>query len=67
MVDTIDTATVLVTENVKRTQKLLMAIGQGKPICSPNWIRQSKAAGQFLGNLNFNITSINYMGFLWFL
>lgn len=49
MVDTIDTSTVLVTEKVKRTQKLLMAVGQGKPICPPEWIRKCKKAGEFLG------------------
>lgn len=51
MVDTIDTSTVLVTEHVKRTQKLLMAVGQGKPICSPDWIRKCKKAGEFLGRV----------------
>lgn len=50
MVDTVDSSTVLVTECVKRTQKLLMAVGQAKPICSPDWIRKSKKAGEFLGN-----------------
>lgn len=49
MVDTVDNCTVLVTEYVKRTQKLLEAIGQGKPICSPNWIRESRKVGEFLG------------------
>lgn len=50
MVDTVDACTVLVTESVKRSQKLLMAVGQGKPICSPEWIRESKKANHFLGN-----------------
>lgn len=51
MVDTVDACTVLVTESVKRTQKLLMAVGLGKPICSPDWIRQCKKAGEFLGKI----------------
>lgn len=51
MVDTIDASTVLVTEYVRRTHKLLMAVGQGKPICSPEWIRKCKKAGEFLGRI----------------
>ncbi|XP_049826763.1 mediator of DNA damage checkpoint protein 1 isoform X2 [Aethina tumida] len=48
IVDSVDDCTVVVTENVKRTQKLLTAIGQGKPVCSPQWIRDSKKNGEFL-------------------
>lgn len=52
IVDSVDDCTVVVTENVKRTQKLLTAIGQGKPVCSPQWIRDSKKNGEFLGNVH---------------
>lgn len=51
IVDSVDAATVLVTESVKRTQKLLAAVGQGKPICSPVWLKECKKANSFLGNL----------------
>ncbi|XP_050295877.1 mediator of DNA damage checkpoint protein 1 isoform X2 [Anthonomus grandis grandis] len=43
-----NTCTVLVTESIKRTPKLLSAVGLGKPICSPNWILESKKAHEFL-------------------
>lgn len=60
MVDTVDAATVLVTESVKRTQKLLVAVGQGKPICSPEWLRQSKKEGKFLGEHFQAVLSVRY-------
>lgn len=53
IVDTVNTCTVLVTEHVKRSQKLLTAVGQGKPICSPQWIKDSKKSGEFLGKCIF--------------
>lgn len=40
--------TVLVTDKVRRTVKMLCAVAQGKPIVSPIWIVKSKAAGHFL-------------------
>lgn len=49
VVDTVDSCTVLLTQYVKRSQKLLTAVGQGKPICHPNWIHESKRANKFLG------------------
>lgn len=58
MVETVDACTVLVTQNVKRTQKLLMTVGQGKPICSPDWLVESKKAGEFLGDI-FNNTNLD--------
>ncbi|KAG5874477.1 hypothetical protein JTB14_009200 [Gonioctena quinquepunctata] len=48
VVDTVDSSTVLVTERVKRSQKLLTAIAQGKPICAPAWIQASKKANEFI-------------------
>lgn len=48
--DSVNSCTVLVTEHVKRSQKLLSAVGQGKPVCSPQWIKESKKSGEFLGN-----------------
>ncbi|CAG9860682.1 unnamed protein product [Phyllotreta striolata] len=48
IVDSVSAATVLVTGSVKRSQKLLSAIGQGKPICGPDWIHSSKANRNFL-------------------
>ncbi|XP_030766566.1 mediator of DNA damage checkpoint protein 1-like isoform X2 [Sitophilus oryzae] len=48
VVDSVTTCTVLVTEHVKRSQKLLCAVGSGKPICSPKWIIASKKAHEFL-------------------
>ncbi|CAH0551523.1 unnamed protein product [Brassicogethes aeneus] len=53
VVDTVDSSTVLITGSVKRSQKLLTAIGQGKPICSPLWIQESKKKGEFLDPWNF--------------
>lgn len=63
MVDSVNAATVLVTETLKRTQKLLMAVGQGKPICSPEWIHMSKKAGEFLGKIIYYIICdcVDYM------
>lgn len=51
IVDSVDSCTVLITEHVKRSQKLLEAIGRGRPICSPQWVLDSKRAKQFLGEL----------------
>ncbi|XP_018578133.1 uncharacterized protein LOC108916382, partial [Anoplophora glabripennis] len=48
VVDSVESSTVLVTGQVKRSQKLLTAVGQGKPICSPDWIHASKKANEFL-------------------
>lgn len=58
--DNVESSTVLVTEQVKRSQKLLTAIGLGKPICSPEWIHASKKANEFLGMIQTQaITFIN--------
>ncbi|XP_060522251.1 uncharacterized protein LOC132699503 isoform X2 [Cylas formicarius] len=48
VVQSVNSCTVLVTEQVKRSQKLLVAIGLSKPICSPKWITDSKRKGSFL-------------------
>nr|CAI5822164.1 unnamed protein product [Callosobruchus analis] len=48
VVDSVDDCSVLVTESVKRSMKLLAAVGLAKPICSPAWIRASKSAREFL-------------------
>lgn len=56
IVDSVEACTVLVTEHVKRSQKLLCAVGQAKPICSPAWIKESKKAGEFLDPWDFILT-----------
>lgn len=48
VVDSIEACTVLVTASVKRTEKLLTAIGQGKPICSDKWLKECKIQNKFL-------------------
>ncbi|KAK4885770.1 hypothetical protein RN001_002041 [Aquatica leii] len=48
VVNSVECCTVLVTGALKRTQKLLSAVGQGKPICSPKWLQECKKASQFL-------------------
>ncbi|KAK5647267.1 hypothetical protein RI129_002159 [Pyrocoelia pectoralis] len=48
IVDSVEGCTVLVTGNLKRSQKLLTAVGQSKPICSPDWILECKKANKFL-------------------
>lgn len=49
IIETVDSCTILVTEGLKRTQKLLLAIAMGKPICSPAYLIESKKAKMFLG------------------
>ncbi|KAG0710763.1 Mediator of DNA damage checkpoint protein 1 [Chionoecetes opilio] len=48
VVETPTDCTVLVTTALKRTCKLLSAIGMGRPIVNPNWLTMSKAAGNFV-------------------
>ncbi|XP_031328963.1 uncharacterized protein LOC116159992 [Photinus pyralis] len=48
VVDSVEACTVLVTGSLKRSQKLLTAVGQCKPICSPDWIRECKKVNKFL-------------------
>lgn len=50
IVDDVDLCTVLVTSNVKRSQKLLTSVGRGKPICSPDWLIESQKQNTFLGS-----------------
>jgi hypothetical protein len=45
--------TVLVTDKLRRTAKLLCILGRGVPIVTPAWLSQSKMTKTFLGN-NFN-------------
>lgn len=67
VVDSIETSTVLVTSCVKRSQKLLSAVGMSKPICSPKWLQDSKKANKFLGvftlqkNIFYSINKHNYI------
>ncbi|XP_066152429.1 uncharacterized protein [Euwallacea fornicatus] len=56
MVFSIETCSVLVTEHVKRSQKLLEAIGLGRPICSPKWIMDSKKNHEFLDPWDYILT-----------
>nr|XP_023013616.1 formin-J-like [Leptinotarsa decemlineata] len=58
IVDTVDSSTVLVTEHVKRSQKLLTAVAQGKPICSPKWIHASKKMNEFLDPWDYILVDI---------
>ncbi|XP_045483190.1 titin homolog [Harmonia axyridis] len=53
VVDSVDTCTVLITKFVKRTMKLLSAVGLGKPICSEAWVQQSKKENNFLDPWDF--------------
>lgn len=53
VVDSIETSTVLLTTNVKRSQKLLSAVGLSKPICSPKWLHDSKKSNKFLGTVSY--------------
>ncbi|XP_045126310.1 mediator of DNA damage checkpoint protein 1-like [Portunus trituberculatus] len=53
MVETPLDCTVLVATGVKRTCKLLSAIGMGRPIVNPNWLTMSKAAGNFVDPWQF--------------
>lgn len=46
--DEVSASTVLVTENMLRTKKLLEAIGRGIPVCSKTWITDSGSAKTFL-------------------
>ncbi|KAF2883431.1 hypothetical protein ILUMI_22741 [Ignelater luminosus] len=48
IVDSVSACTVLVTGTLKRSQKLLSAVGLAKPICSPNWLQECKKANKFL-------------------
>lgn len=49
VVDNVDTADVLVMNELRRTLNVLCAIGRGLPICSSKWITVSKEAGKLLG------------------
>ena len=42
--------TVLITDKIRRTAKLLCALGRGIPIVAPSWLSQSKMTKTFLGN-----------------
>ena len=41
--------TVLVTDKIRRTEKLLCALGRGIPIVSKDWVTQSKSVNSILG------------------
>ncbi|XP_018321969.1 uncharacterized protein LOC108734791 [Agrilus planipennis] len=56
VVDTVEAATVLVTTSIKRTQKLLTAVGLGKPVCSVKWLEDSKVARNFLDPWDYILT-----------
>ncbi|KAJ1532278.1 hypothetical protein ONE63_000892 [Megalurothrips usitatus] len=48
VVDTVETAQVLITDKLRRTVKLLCMLGRGLPVVSPQWLDVSKNAGQLL-------------------
>ena len=54
-----DQPTVLVTDKLRRTEKLLCALGRGIPIVSKKWVTQSKSRKTILGILKFNIYIID--------
>ena len=45
--------TVLVTDQIKRTAKLLCGVARGLPIVSPTWLEASKKSGSFLDPWQF--------------
>jgi hypothetical protein len=47
--------TVLVTDQIKRTEKLLCAVARGVPVVSISWLHQSKKSGSFLDPWQFII------------
>lgn len=46
---------VLVTDQIKRTEKLLCAVAKGVPVVSPSWLQESKKSGSFLDPWQFVI------------
>ncbi|KAF5304819.1 hypothetical protein FQR65_LT07836 [Abscondita terminalis] len=59
VVNSVETSTVLVTGNLKRTPKLLSAIGLSKPICSPKWLQECKKACQFLDPWDYVLEDVD--------
>ncbi|GLH10396.1 Uncharacterized protein GBIM_15347 [Gryllus bimaculatus] len=45
--------TILITDKIRRTFKFLCIMGHGKPIVTPDWIKQSHLSGSFLDPWNF--------------
>ena len=41
--------TILVTDKIRRTEKLLCALGRGIPIVSKDWVIRSKSVNTILG------------------
>ena len=51
--------TVLVAEELRRTTKLLCALGRGIPIVSPHWLKQSKITKTFLDPWTYILSDID--------
>ena len=54
-----DKPTVLVTDKLRRTEKLLCALGRGIPIVSKKWVTQSKSRKTMLGIFKYKIYAID--------
>jgi len=49
IVDSVESASVAVSDKLRRTVKFLSMMAKGQPIVGPQWITQSVKAGQFQG------------------
>ena len=58
--------TVLVTDKIRRTTKLMCAMGRGMPIVSPSWIKASKMTKTFLGKMTVPGFAVKLLSFKWF-
>ncbi|XP_046390268.1 uncharacterized protein LOC124158902 [Ischnura elegans] len=56
VVDTPQNCNVLVTDRLRRTYKLLCAIGRGIPIVTAQWLSQSSFSGKFLDPMDFLVS-----------
>ena len=50
----------LVTDKLRRTEKLLCALGRGIPIVSKDWVTRSKSVNTILGKCHPDSTPKNY-------
>ena len=57
--DQVAKCTVLVAEELRRTTKLLCALGRGIPIVSPHWLKQSKITKTFLDPWTYILSDID--------
>ena len=57
--DQVAKCTVLVAEELRRTTKLLCALGRGIPIVSPHWLKQSKITKTFLDPWTYILSDVD--------